>query len=164
MVKRFARKLLSLAFVVSGVASAQGVPPGLIPVEGTSRALSHSAQSAPVRKDIPAIAKSANGSIVSIVMSDKDGKPLGQGSGFLASTDGLLVTNYHVIAEGISAVAKLPDGAFYLIDGVVASDKSRDVAILKAHGHNFRPLSLGNSDRVQVGEEVVAIGSPLSLE
>ena len=164
MVKRFARKLLSLAFVVYGVASAQGVPPGLTPVEGTSKPLSHTAQSAPVRKDIPAIAKSANGSIVSIVMSDKDGKPIGQGSGFLASADGLLVTNYHVIAEGVSAVAKFPDGAFYLIDGVVASDKSRDVAILRAHGHNFRPLSLGNSDRVQVGEEVVAIGSPLSLE
>jgi S1-C subfamily serine protease len=121
-------------------------------------------QSAPSRKDIPTIAKAANGSIVSIVMSDKDGKPLSQGSGFLASKDGLLVTNYHVIAEGVSAVAKFPDGAFYLIDGVVISDKSRDVAILKAHGQNFRPLSLGNSDRVQVGEEVVAIGSPLSLE
>jgi len=147
MLKGFAKKLLSLAFIVSGVASAQAVPPGLTPVEGTLRPLSHSAQSAPVRKDIPSIAKSANGSIVSIVMSDKDGKPLGQGSGFLVSNDGLLVTNYHVIAEG-----------------VVASDKSRDVAILKARGHNFRPLSLGNSDRVQVGEDVVAIGSPLSLE
>ena len=67
MVKRFARKLLSLAFIVSAVASAQGVPPGLTPVEGTSRPLSHTAQSAPVRKDIPAIAKAANGSIVSIV-------------------------------------------------------------------------------------------------
>jgi len=97
-------------------------------------------------------------------MSDKDGKPLGQGSGFLVSKDGLLVTNYHVIAEGVSAVVKFPDGAFYIIDGVVASDRSRDVAVLKAHGHNFRPLALGNSGRVQVGEEVVAIGSPLSLE
>jgi S1-C subfamily serine protease len=135
-------------------------PPGFVqvtPIRATQ-------QRAPSQKDIPAIAKSANGSIVSIVMSDKDSKPLGQGSGFLVSNDGLLVTNYHVIAEGVSAVAKLPDGAFYLIDGVVASDKSRDVAVLKAHGHNFRPLSLGNSDRVQVGEEVVAIGSPLSLE
>jgi S1-C subfamily serine protease len=122
------------------------------------------AQSVPVSKDIPSIAKAANGSIVSIVMSDKEGKPLGQGSGFVVSTDGSIITNYHVIAEGVSAVAKFPDGAFYLIDGVVASDKDRDVAIVKAQGHNFRPLKLGNSDRVQVGEEVVAIGNPLSLE
>ena len=121
-------------------------------------------QSAPPRKDIPAIAKAANGAIVSIVMSDKDGNPIAQGSGFLVSKDGLIVTNYHVISEGSSAIVKLPDGAFYVVDGVLASDKTRDVAVIKAHGQNFRTLTLGNSDRVQVGEDVVAIGNPLSLE
>jgi hypothetical protein len=122
------------------------------------------AQSASPKKDIPSIAKAANGSIGSIVMSDKDGKVIAQGSGFFVSKDGLVVTNYHVIAEGTSAVVKLPDGAFYVVDGVVASDKTRDVAVIKAHGSNFRALTLGNSDGVQVGEEVVAIGNPLSLE
>lgn len=121
------------------------------------------AQSVP-RKDIPAIAKAANGAIVSIVLSDRDGRPIAQGSGFLVSKDGLIVTNYHVIAEGSSAVAKLPDGAFYIVDGVLAFDKVRDIAVIKAHGQNFRTLALGNSDRVQIGEEVVAIGNPLSLE
>ena len=129
---------------------------------------SANAQSAPTikpqGKDIPTIAKAASGSIVSIVMSDKDGKPIAQGTGFIVSKDGLVVTNYHVIAEGSSAVVKLPDGAFYAVDGVLAFDKVRDVAIIKAHGQNFRILALGNSDRVQVGEEVVAIGNPLSLE
>jgi Trypsin-like peptidase domain len=122
------------------------------------------AQLAPPRKDIPAIAKAANGSIVSIVISDKDGKPIAQGSGFLVSTDGVIVTNYHVISEGSSAIVKFPDGAFYVVDGVLAFDKARDVAVIKAHGENFRALTLGNSDRLQVGEEVVAIGNPLSLE
>ena len=122
------------------------------------------AQSAPPRKNIPAIAKAANGAVVSIVMSDKDGNPIAQGSGFLVSKDGVILTNYHVIAEGSSAVVKLPDGAFYVVDGVLAFDKARDVAIIKAHGENFRTLTLGNSDRVQVGQEVVAIGNPLSLE
>ncbi len=122
------------------------------------------AQSASRHTDIPTIAKAANGSIVSIIMSDIDGKPVAQGSGFLVSKEGFVMTNYHVIAEGRSAVIKLPDGAFYAVDGVVASDKVRDVAIVKAHGQNFRPLTLGNSDRLEVGEEVVAIGNPLSLE
>jgi len=122
------------------------------------------AQSAPPRKDIPAIAKAANGAIVSIVMSDKDGHAIAQGSGFLISRDGRIVTNYHVIAEGNSAVVRLPDGAFYVVDGVLAFDKARDVAVIKAHGENFRTLILGNSDQLQVGEEVVAIGNPLSLE
>lgn len=122
------------------------------------------AQSAPPQKDVPAIAKSANGAVVSIIMSDKDGQPVAQGSGFIVSNDGLIVTNYHVIAEGTSAVVKLPDGAFYIVDGVLALDKSRDIAIIKAHGQDLKTLALGNSDRVQVGEEVVAIGNPLSLE
>lgn len=122
------------------------------------------AQSLAPRKGIPAIAKAANGSIVSVVMSDKEGKPISQGSGFFVSKDGLIVTNYHVIAEGSSAVAKLPDGACYVVDGVLTFDKARDVAVIKAHGQNFRTLTLGNSDRVQVGEEVVAIGNPLSLD
>lgn len=85
------------------------------------------AQSAPPRKDIPSIAKTATGSILSVVMSDKGGNPIAQGTGFFVSKDGLIVTNYHVIAEGSSAVVKLPEGAFYVVDGVVAFDKARDV-------------------------------------
>ena len=122
------------------------------------------AQSAPPRKDIPSIAKAANGVIVSIITSDKDGHPVAQGTGFLVTKDGRIVTNYHVIKGASSAIVKLPDGAFYEVEGVVASDQTRDLAIIKAHGQNFHVVSLGNSDRVQVGEEVVAIGSPLSLE
>jgi S1-C subfamily serine protease len=116
------------------------------------------------RKDIPAIAKDANGAIVSIVMSDKDDKPVAQGTGFVVTKDGLVMTNYHVIAEGSSALVKVPDGAFYVVDGMLASDKSRDLAVVKVRGQNFRALTLGDSDKVQIGEEVVAIGSPLSLE
>jgi hypothetical protein len=121
-------------------------------------------QTAPPRRDIPAIAKAANGAIVTIVMSDKDGHVIAQASGFLISKDGRIVTNYHVIEHGSSAIIKLPDGAFFVVDGVLAFDKARDVAVIKAHGENFRTLTLGNSDRLQVGEEVVAIGNPLSLE
>jgi len=121
-------------------------------------------QSPERRKDIPAIARDAAGCIVSIIMSDKDGHPVAQGSGFLISKDGRVVTNYHVIENGTSAIVKLPDGAFFIVDGVLASDKDRDVAIIKAHGENFRTLKLGNSDRLQVGEQVVAIGNPLFLE
>jgi len=142
MVKVYATKLLSLIFIAAGVTAAQGAPP---------------------RKDIPAIARAAKGAIVSIIMSD-NGKPIAQGTGFVVSPDGVIVTNYHVISEGSSAVVKLPDGISFAVDGVVASDKTRDVAVIKTHGKTFQTLTLGNSDRVQVGEEVVAIGNPLSLE
>jgi hypothetical protein len=75
-----------------------------------------------------------------------------------------VVTNYHVIKSGTSAVAKLPNGTIFAVDGVLASDKDRDVAIIKAHGVDFHTLTLGDSDRLRVGEEIVAIGNPLSLE
>lgn len=116
------------------------------------------------RLDVPSIAKTAAGSVVSIMTFDKDASPVAQGSGFLVSRDGLIVTNYHVIAEGASAHVKFPDGAVFVVDGVLASDKTRDVAVIKIHGTIFRTLALGNSDQLQIGEEVVAIGTPLSLE
>jgi S1-C subfamily serine protease len=117
---------------------------------------------APTRKDIPAIAKAANPAIVTIITAAGD-KPITQGTGFIVSADGVIVTNYHVIKEGNKAIAKFSDGAVLPVDGVLAADKHRDLAIIKIQG-KFRTLNLGNSDRVQVGEEVVAIGNPLGLE
>jgi len=174
-VGRFALKLLYLTSIVAPavqISPAQkpkfdpNAPIELITEGGqpVPRANSRGPQSGALRKDIPTIAKDAKGAIVSIVMSDKQGKPIAQGSGFLVSKDGLIMTNYHVIAEGSSAVVKFPDGAFYVVDGVLVADKARDIAVIKAQGQNFRTLSLGDSNRVQVGEEVVAIGNPLSLE
>lgn len=116
------------------------------------------------RKNVATIAKETKGAVVSIVMADKSGQPIAQGSGFVVSRNGLIVTNYHVIKNGTSAVVKLPDGALFTVDGVLAFDKKRDIAVIKAHGNNFKTVALGDSDRLQVGEEVVAIGSPLSLE
>jgi hypothetical protein len=121
------------------------------------------AQSAPPRKDIPAIAKAANGAIVTIITANND-KPIAQGTGFLVSGDGVIVTNYHVIETGNVAIVKFPDGTAFPVDGVLAVDKVRDLASIKIHGKIFRTLALGDSDNIQVGEEVVAIGNPLSLE
>ena len=115
------------------------------------------------RKDIPAIAKSANGAIVTIVMANND-EPIALGTGFLVSPDGVIVTNYHVIKTGNVAVVKFPDGTILPVDGVLAIDKFRDLAIIKIHGKPFPTLTLGNSDQIQVGEGVVAIGNPLGLE
>jgi S1-C subfamily serine protease len=120
-------------------------------------------QSAPLRKDIPSIAKAAKASIVTIVMANND-DPIARGSGFLVSSDGMIVTNYHVIAEGNVAVVKFSDGTVLPVEGVLAADKVRDLAIIKIRGGSFRALALGNSDRIQIGEDVVAIGNPLGLE
>jgi Trypsin-like peptidase domain len=121
------------------------------------------AQSPQSRKDIPTIAKSAKGAIVTIVTANND-DPIALGSGFLVSSDGAIATNYHVIASGNVAVVKFADGTVLPVDGVLATDKVHDLAIIKIHGKTFQTLTLGNSDQIQVGEEVVAIGNPLGLE
>ncbi len=141
MVNSFARKL-SLIFIAGGAVAAQSVPP---------------------RKDIPSIAKAAKGAIVTIVTSAND-KPIALGTGFLVSQDGVIVTNYHVIATGNVGVVKFADGTILPVDGLLATDKLHDLAIIKIHGKTFPTLTLGNSDQIQVGEEVVAIGNPLGLE
>jgi hypothetical protein len=121
------------------------------------------AQSATPKKDIPEIAKAAKGAIVTIIMAKND-KPIARGTGFLVKPDGTIVTNYHVIAKGNVAVVKFADGTALPVDGVFATDKFHDLAVLKIHSKTFQTLTLGNSDQVQVGEEVVAIGNPLGLE
>ena len=140
---------------VEAAAQLPPLPPGAVFAD-------HPNQRAP-RKDIPAIARAANGAIVTIVMANND-KPFAQGTGFLVGSDGVIVTNYHVIETGNRAAVKFSDGTILPVDGVLAADKVRDLAIVKVHGKTFRTLTLGNSDRIQVGEEVVAIGNPLGLE
>lgn len=110
------------------------------------------------------VVKTAVGSVVLIVVSDENGKPTAEGSGFIASADGKIVTNHHVIAGAHSAVVKLDNGSFFAVDGVIADDPTHDIAVLKVPGKNLPTLTLANSDVLSAGDHVVAIGSPLGLE
>jgi Trypsin-like peptidase domain len=116
------------------------------------------------KRDIPTITREASKAVVLVIASDKNGKEIHQGSGFVVSRNGQVVTNYHVVERASTVVIKFSDGAFYLVDGFLAIDEENDIAVLKASGKNFPIVPLGDSNRVQAGEEVVAIGSPLALE
>jgi putative serine protease PepD len=88
-----------------------------------------------------------------------------EGSGFVYDKDGHVVTNEHVIGDAGSIEVTLWNGKKYSAQ-VVATDPSTDLAVLKvdAPASVLQPLSLADSDAVQVGAEVVAIGSPLGFE
>jgi S1-C subfamily serine protease len=87
------------------------------------------------------------------------------GSGFIISDDGKLVTNYHVVADAVFMEAVTDDDFKYEITGILSYDKEKDVAILQlSEAANLPVLSLGNSDDLVVGDEVVAIGSPVGLK
>src|SRR6266498_5464066 len=86
----------------------------------------------------------------------------GMGSGVIVSPDGHILTNHHVIdgAEGIKV--DLNDGRSFDAK-VIGSDKPSDLALLKINAGNLPVLPLGDSDRVKVGDVVLAIGNPLSI-
>jgi serine protease Do len=88
---------------------------------------------------------------------------LSQGSGFLVSDDGYIMTNAHVVKGADKITAVLNDGRE--IDAtVVGSDSHTDIAIVKIEGKGFPFLKLGDSDEIDIGEWVIAIGSPFQLE
>jgi hypothetical protein len=103
-------------------------------------------------------------SVVSLIISDSEGKAIAQGSGFLVDGSGKVVTNFHLIENAARVAVKSTEGAFYPVTGILAVDKDNDLAVLKVAGKNFKILPLADSDRVHVGDKVVAIGSPLGLE
>jgi S1-C subfamily serine protease len=92
-------------------------------------------------------------------------QPRGLGSGFVIDKAGHIVTNFHVI-EGADEVEVSFSNGEEMTATVVGSDPSTDIAVLKvdADSRALRVLTLGNSDQLEVGDEVVAIGNPLGYE
>jgi S1-C subfamily serine protease len=85
------------------------------------------------------------------------------GSGFVVTSDGYLVTNAHVVAGTDSAQVVFTDGNEFAAE-VVGSDTAADLAVLKIDGQDLPTATLGNSDEVQVGDAVVAVGNALALD
>ena len=85
------------------------------------------------------------------------------GSGVIISRDGYIVTNYHVLEDSKDIEVQLPDQRTFPAR-LVASDTPTDMAVLKIDGTDFPPLPWGDSDKVEVGEQVFAIGNPFDLD
>lgn len=85
------------------------------------------------------------------------------GTAFFVSTDGYMLTNYHVIEGADKVTVTLPDRR-ELDAKVIGTDERTDVAVLKVTGNNFPALPIGSSDSLKVGEPVLAIGSPFGFD
>ena len=85
------------------------------------------------------------------------------GSGFVASGDGYIVTNFHVVREAAAIVIRLHDQSEFKAR-LVGSDPKTDIALLKVDAKGLTMLPFGDSDRLQVGEPVMAIGNPFGLD
>ena len=87
----------------------------------------------------------------------------GQGSGFIISSDGLILTNAHVVREAKEVTVKLSDRREFRAK-VLGTDARTDVAVLKVDARDLPAVALGNGKEIQVGDPVLAIGSPFGFE
>jgi serine protease Do len=88
--------------------------------------------------------------------------PVGAGSGVIVTPDGYILTNNHVIADAEKVTVKLPDGREF--DGkVVGTDPATDIGVVKIDASNLIAARFGDSDNLEVGQWVLAVGSPFGI-
>jgi S1-C subfamily serine protease len=108
-----------------------------------------------IRKAMPAV--------VSIDIFGSNGARFGSGTGFIVQSDGVIVTNYHVIREATRLSVVTKAGERYEVKGVISYDVLKDFAIIRIPAVELPTLRLGNSNNLEVGENVLAIGDSLGL-
>ena len=114
------------------------------------------------------VAKVVGPSVVSVsnMQAPSPGKPLEQaalGSGFIVGKDGLIVTNGHVVQDAQGIKVGLGDGRTFDAE-VLGADPRIDIAVVRIRASNLPVISFGDSDKLQVGQQAIAIGNPLGFE
>jgi len=112
--------------------------------------------------DFRMVSKSVTPSVVNVTALNSAGYRASSGSGVVLSSDGYIVTNHHVIENSAKVEITLSDKR-ELIAKVVGFDLNTDLALLKIEARNLIPAQYGNSDQVEVGEWVLAVGNPFNL-
>ena len=110
---------------------------------------------------LPDIYKKVIPSVVSI--SAASGSSTSTGTGIIMSSDGYIITNYHVVSSAQQIVVLLTDGQEYTACQL-GGDETSDIMVLKIDASGLTPAEFGDSDAAEVGDSVVAIGDPLGIE
>src|ERR1017187_1349636 len=119
---------------------------------------------APAKLTTAQIADRATPSVVVVENFNEDGEKAGQGSGYVFSGDGIIITNYHVVRGAKSLTVRIPGQEPYRIDSVLGYEIDHDVAALQLTGSSLQALLTETVEEPKVGDRVVAIGAPLGLE
>jgi serine protease Do len=90
-------------------------------------------------------------------------RQMGQGSGFIISDDGYILTNNHVVNDADSIVVTLKDGREFDAE-LVGTDPETEIALIRIKGENLPTVALGDSDSLEVGEWAIAVGNPFGLQ
>lgn len=110
------------------------------------------------------IAKKNTRSVPSVIVLDENSQPLRLGSAFFIDSNGLIVTNHHVLAGGKKVVIKTSDGHTGEVVEIINDDPKLDLSVARTSLKNTTPVLVGNSDNIEVGEEIVTIGNSAGLE
>ena len=115
-------------------------------------------------KTVQQLAAIAKKSVVVVTFRGRDGERQGLGSGVIVDANGLIATNLHVIGEARPISVELQDGRKFDVTAIEATERSHDLAVLRIDARDLPALPLGNSDDLQDGQPVMAIGNPVGLE
>lgn len=117
------------------------------------------------KKDPSLIFKEVAPAVV-VIIAIKSSETAGQGSGFIVSEDGIILTNFHILAgSGIKDIqVRLKDGRMFPVKEIIDCDRRRDVCVLKIEANKLPFISLGDSDKLSPGEKILVIGAPEGLE
>ena len=113
-------------------------------------------------RSAPEVYQTVHSAVVTVAV-DLDNGRMSIGTGVIFRADGYLLTNHHVVSGGTACTVLLADGTPYEAK-FVASDAGHDLAVLKIEGENFPTAEFLDSDTLNVGDTVYAIGTPLDVE
>lgn len=113
--------------------------------------------------DAEQIYKKVNNAVVTIYAYDSEKKILSQGSGVVLNDKGWIVTNYHVYNGSDKLIVKQNDKIIEFTE-IIGVDADKDILILKISDKTFPSINIGNSNELNVGQKIYAIGSPMGLE
>src|ERR1700730_652471 len=109
---------------------------------------------------IPQIVAMAKPCVIQIVAFDEHWRQTKSGTGFFISSDGLLLTNYHVIEGATFLGGRTAQGAIFILDQVISMSRNSDLALLKFRVQDTPFLKLGSSANAVEGQKVLVIGNP----
>lgn len=113
--------------------------------------------------EVAELVSRARKAVVVISFLGRDGREAGLGSGVIIEPDGLIATNLHVIGEARPIKVKLDDGRSFDVTSIHATERALDLALIRIDAKDLPSLPLGDSNQLQQGQPVIAIGNPLGL-
>lgn len=173
MTKTLSAKILSALLAASLLATGctKSSPPPVSNAPATTLSDTTLPPLDPSRDPIVQVVERVRPAVVNVTTDTLTTTPFGSqtgqgvGTGFIIRSDGVIVTNYHVVegAQKITVVTPAPNSQRFEAR-VIGGDSTADLAVLKVDGHNLPTVPLGSSSALQLGQQVVALGYALALK